>query len=696
MRKIFSLLLLGLLCSIGTIKADAMSVTWSLEDGTAISGVSSNPSAAESMSWDKGSNIVYHSNYLFEGTTYSLFSNTTKKDNKRSAIADNYIEFSFTPVGGTFVPTSITFDAIKVGTGDPKLYVDMIIGSTTTVIADDVVIRKNSETEPSEHQSFDVSTKGFTASTDVVKLRIYIGKLSDNKQVGLANVVINGTYESSDAPDSAPAFTNDLPVTEEATVGVEKTLSVVVSGKPAPSFQWYSCTDAQKTGAQEIENANSNSYSFTPEATGTLYFYVVATNSVGSETSNVVAVSVSQAPAATPTFKVYGNTVQIACATDDATICYELDNANVKTSETKVQYNGAFIPAASGTIYAYATKEGFFDSEVASQTITLSTVGDVVGDLVVLVQPANHNDGTVTYNDITISSDGTLEASARGVYPNHFKASGTITLAAANGKIIKSIKIIGTSNDGSKVSTIAAGDGATVISTPAELMPRDVTVGGVQTVTEIVITADAPAANNSVSFTLGRESRFYVEVYGEGDFTITPASAKSTYVAKYALDFSGVAGLAAYVASSASDDAVSLTQVTTVPVGTPLILVGTAGTEYVVPIVASAAAPAANLLVAGAGEAVSGADKYVLSIQSEQYVFASLSESSATVPVGKAYLDLSGLNAAPVLRIVEGENNATNIETLNASEKAVKFIQNGQLFIQKDGVVYTATGAVVK
>ena len=41
-------------------------------------------------------------------------------------------------------------------------------------------------------------------------------------------------------------------------------------------------------------------------------------------------------------------------------------------------------------------------------------------------------------------------------------------------------------------------------------------------------------------------------------------------------------------------------------------------------------------------------------------------------------------------------NNATNIENVESQEKAVKFIQNGQLYIQKNGVVYDAMGRVVK
>ena len=49
--------------------------------------------------------------------------------------------------------------------------------------------------------------------------------------------------------------------------------------------------------------------------------------------------------------------------------------------------------------------------------------------------------------------------------------------------------------------------------------------------------------------------------------------------------------------------------------------------------------------------------------------------------------------SAPELRIIE---NATNIESIEANETAVKFIENGQLFIKKNGVVYDATGREVR
>jgi hypothetical protein len=69
-------------------------------------------------------------------------------------------------------------------------------------------------------------------------------------------------------------------------------------------------------------------------------------------------------------------------------------------------------------------------------------------------------------------------------------------------------------------------------------------------------------------------------------------------------------------------------------------------------------------------------------------------EATASVAQYKAYIRMTkNPTPAPSLRIVGA---ATNIENLGKDENAVKFIQNGQLYIKRNGVVYTATGSVVK
>lgn len=69
-----------------------------------------------------------------------------------------------------------------------------------------------------------------------------------------------------------------------------------------------------------------------------------------------------------------------------------------------------------------------------------------------------------------------------------------------------------------------------------------------------------------------------------------------------------------------------------------------------------------------------------------------------TIAQYKAFL-YSETDLAPAqapVRIVVEESNATDVEAVEASEEAVKFIENGQLFIRKNGVVYDVTGAIVR
>lgn len=71
-------------------------------------------------------------------------------------------------------------------------------------------------------------------------------------------------------------------------------------------------------------------------------------------------------------------------------------------------------------------------------------------------------------------------------------------------------------------------------------------------------------------------------------------------------------------------------------------------------------------------------------------------DDAATVKSTRAYLKAVNASLAPALRIVEAGSGATDIQNVEGNEVAVKFIENGKLFIRKNGVVYDVTGAVVK
>ena len=71
------------------------------------------------------------------------------------------------------------------------------------------------------------------------------------------------------------------------------------------------------------------------------------------------------------------------------------------------------------------------------------------------------------------------------------------------------------------------------------------------------------------------------------------------------------------------------------------------------------------------------------------------------MPVGKAYLETTSaltpaVGAPAIIRIIDEENNATSIERLDGKTDAVKFFENGQIYILREGVVYDALGRIVK
>lgn len=102
----------------------------------------------------------------------------------------------------------------------------------------------------------------------------------------------------------------------------------------------------------------------------------------------------------------------------------------------------------------------------------------------------------------------------------------------------------------------------------------------------------------------------------------------------------------------------------------------------------------------GANSIVSDEDyyRYVLAVQGGVTGFFKLT-SATNVPANRAYLELTVAEAASapsMIRIIDEENNATNIENIESEEKAVKFFENGQLFIKKNGITYDTLGRIVK
>lgn len=140
---------------------------------------------------------------------------------------------------------------------------------------------------------------------------------------------------------------------------------------------------------------------------------------------------------------------------------------------------------------------------------------------------------------------------------------------------------------------------------------------------------------------------------------ITLTKKYNTYVPAKALDFSSVEGLTAYYVTAVTATEATLTPATTVAAGEGIILEGTAGTEYDVPVAtAEVAASTTNLLATGT---IAEGD-YIL--YDGQFVLC----TGGTLPDGKAYLPKSAISTSSAKALILGFGDATGINEAKAAK----------------------------
>lgn len=173
------------------------------------------------------------------------------------------------------------------------------------------------------------------------------------------------------------------------------------------------------------------------------------------------------------------------------------------------------------------------------------------------------------------------------------------------------------------------------------------------------------------------------------------ASGLSSFCSAYALDFSGVTGLKAYVVTAATSTSVTLTQVDKVPGGTGVILQGTAGETYTIPVAATIPdAPATNKMV-GTLNATNVSAEYAYALKDGKFHPV----NAGTIAVGKAYLPASAVPAAsaPELAIVfDGQTTGIHgVEAQKQVENGVFYNLAGQRVAQPTKGLYIVNGKKV-
>jgi hypothetical protein len=199
-------------------------------------------------------------------------------------------------------------------------------------------------------------------------------------------------------------------------------------------------------------------------------------------------------------------------------------------------------------------------------------------------------------------------------------------------------------------------------------------------------------------------------------YQVTPNAAQGTDAGGWAtfaapIKLAVPAGLTAYKASyqkTETEEILNLTEISVIPANTGVILKGTASADYILtPTDAEASDVSGNVLVG----CVTRTD--VSAVRATKDIFCMRYSGSYDftgfflyegqyVPAGKAYLALPKLSqpsSAPrhVRFVINDTQNATGVENNGTQAvEAVKFLENGQLFIRRGEAVYNVQGVRVK
>ena len=171
----------------------------------------------------------------------------------------------------------------------------------------------------------------------------------------------------------------------------------------------------------------------------------------------------------------------------------------------------------------------------------------------------------------------------------------------------------------------------------------------------------------------------------------------ATYCSPYALDFTG-SGLTAYIVTGATGNVLTLTQVTSVPANTGVLLEGAAG-DYDISVVASSSTDVSeNLLIGTTANKVVSAETAFVLMGSPKVGFYK-NKNEFTVGANTAYLNanFAGGGEAREAYFFDGLTGINQVENGEfKSTLPVKRIVKGYLVIEKNGVSVNAAGVQVK
>lgn len=196
-----------------------VSATWAFNLGTSNSTTAlySNDTVFSLSSFSIGGDFAVTGTRTVDGIAETTLKPATQTS---AASSTNRIQFSLLPKKGIkFKPTKVSFYATRIGTDGGKIDMTYQVGDKSAVsLSSGNTPNRNNATPPYSFYSLDVSNATF--SGDQFNLNIHIYNLGTNKEVGIANVVVEGEFSGSVEKVTQYDLTTALSNPEAGTITV--------------------------------------------------------------------------------------------------------------------------------------------------------------------------------------------------------------------------------------------------------------------------------------------------------------------------------------------------------------------------------------------------------------------------------------------------------------------------------------------
>ena len=365
-------------------------------------------------------------------------------------------------------------------------------------------------------------------------------------------------------------------------------------------------------------------------------------------------------PCATPAFSVAAGaysaaqSVEITCATDDATIHYTLDGTEPTASSTT--YSSAISISTDKTIKAIAVKDGYANSDIAEASYTFYAA-----------LPFSYDENGLGTLPIGLSQSGLTgkyDSSPKMKFDNTDDYL-VLKINEVPGTLTFDIKGNGSGSDpwaGTfTVQTSADGETYTNLKSYTSLSSKQSESFANELASNVRYIKWIYTAKTTGNVALGN-----IELTSTVAFT--PAKEYTTLTSAKNLDFTSVSSdLKAYIATEISEGKVQMTQVNKVPAGTGLVLKATTpGSAVNVPVFDGTSPDdvSGNKMDGSATEttAVAANAGYILSSGIFQ------PSSGGTLPAGKAYLAIA-VSSARTLEMSFDESDVTAISEVTNTNR---------------------------